>query len=188
MKKSLIALLLTSLAGAPLLAHAAEYGRVLPEKSQVAFVFRQMNVPVEGQFKRLKGELKFNPAAPATAKAAIDLDLASIDAGSSEANDEVAGKSWFNTAQFPTARFASTAVKPLGGNRFEVTGTMTIKGRTKTVVAPATFTEAGGTATFAGSFVLRRDAFGIGEGMWADPSVVANEIDIKFRIVAAAGN
>jgi len=33
--------------------------------------------------------------------------------------------------------------------------------------------------------VLKRMDFGIGEGPWADVSAVANEIDIKFHVVAA---
>jgi polyisoprenoid-binding protein YceI len=143
-------------------------------------------VPVEGNFKRFTGVLDFDPAKPAAARATLAIDLASIDAGSDEANDEVAGKLWFNTKQFPTARFVATSVKPLGNNRFAVTGNMTIKGRTHVVSTPATFSQANGNAVLDGGFVLRRADYGIGEGMWATFDTVANEIQIKFRLVAAA--
>ncbi|MBS0465139.1 MAG: YceI family protein, partial [Proteobacteria bacterium] len=33
---------------------------------------------------------------------------------------------------------------------------------------------------------LKRGDYGIGEGMWADYGTVANEVQIKFRLVAAA--
>lgn len=179
--KSLV--LMTLLTGA---AQAAEFNTLHPDESRMSFVYKQMNVPVEGGFKRFNGRIGFDPAKPTQGRAEIDIELASIDAGSAEANDEVAGKPWFNTKQFPVARFVSTSVKPLGGNRFEVAGKMSIKGRTLGASTPATFRQEGATAVFEGSFVLKRADYGIGEGMWADFGTVANEVKIKFRLVASS--
>lgn len=167
-------------------AQAAEFNQLQTERSAVSFVFKQMNVPVEGNFKRFRGQIGFDPDKPTAAKAELDIELASIDAGSHEANDEVAGKLWFNTKAFPTARFVATSIKPLGGNRYEVAGKMTIKGRTLDVATPAGFRVEGGLAVFEGAFVLKRADYGIGEGIWADFGTVANEVQIKFRLVASA--
>jgi len=149
-------------------AQAIEFNQLLAHKSAVSFAYKQMNVPLDGGFKRFDGRINFDPAKPALAKAEIDIELASIDTGSEEGNDEVAGKLWFNTRQFPVARFVSTSIKPLD---------------TKT---PATFRQEGNLGVFEGSFVLKRGDYGIGEGMWADYGTVANEVQIKFRLVAAA--
>jgi polyisoprenoid-binding protein YceI len=167
-------------------AHAAEFNTLRPEQSRMSFVYKQMNVPVDGSFKRFNGRISFDPAKPTQGKAEIEIDLASIDTGFAEANDEVGGKLWFNTKQFPTARFVSSSVKPLGGNRFEVAGRMSIKGRTLDASAPATFRQEGSNAVFEGSFVLKRADYGIGEGMWADFGTVANEVQVKFRLVVSA--
>ncbi len=177
------ALLLALLTGA---AHAVEYNTLRPEQSRMTFVYKQMNVPLEGSFKRFNGQIIFDPAKPTLAKAMIEIDLASIDAGSDEANDEVAGKLWFNTKQFPSARFVSTSIKSLGNNRFEVAGKMSIKGRTHDASTPATFHPEGANGVFEGSFVLKRADYGLGEGMWADFGTVANEVQIKFRLVASS--
>ena len=75
-------------------------------------------------------------------------------------------------------------VKALGGNRFEAIGKMTIKGQTRDVVAPFTFKQEGANGVFDGGFVLKRMDYNIGEGPWADVSAVANEIEIKFHVVA----
>jgi polyisoprenoid-binding protein YceI len=166
-------------------AHAAEFNALQPDKSRMTFVYRQMNVPVEGSFKRFGGRLSFDPAAPTQGTAQIEIDLASIDTGVAEANEEAAGKLWFNTKQYPVARFVSSSVKALGGNRFEVAGKMSIKGRTLDVSTPATFRQEGPNGVFEGSFVLKRADYGIGEGMWADFGTVANEVQIKFRLVAS---
>jgi len=167
-------------------AHAIEFNQFLAGKSALSFVSKQMNVPVEGQFKSFRGKIAFDPAKPAAAKAELEIDLASIDAGSKDANDEVAGKAWFDTKTHPVAKFVSTSVKPLGGNRFELAGKMTIKGRTQDLSTPVTLRQEGNSATFEGSLVLKRADYAIGEGMWADFSAVANEVQIKFRVVATA--
>ena len=167
-------------------AHATEFNQLQPDKSAVTFAYKQMNVPMDGRFSRFSGRISFDPAKAAATQAEIAIELASIDTGSPEGNDEVAGKLWFNTKQFPVARFVSTAIKPLGNNRFEVAGKMSIKGRTLDAKTPATFRQEGSLGVFEGSFLLKRGDYGIGEGMWADFGTVANEVQIKFRLVAAA--
>lgn len=165
-------------------AHAIEYNQVQPDKSAVNFVYKQMGVAVDGKFKKFSSQLSFDPAKPTAAKTVFEVDLASVDTGAPEGDDEVAGKPWFNTKAFPTARFVSSSVKALGGNRYEVAGQLSIKGKTQEVVVPATFTPQGSSAVFDGAFTIRRADFSIGEGAWAKFDIVANDVQIKFRITA----
>ena len=167
-------------------AQAIEFNQFQLNKSSLSFVSKQMNVPVEGRFRTFRSKLSFDPAKPAAAKAELEIDLASIDAGSKDADDEVASKAWFDTRTFPVAKFVSTSVKPLGGNRYEVAGKMTIKGRTQDLTTPVTVTQQGNSATFEGSLVLKRADYAIGDGVWADFGTVANEVQIKFRLLATA--
>jgi len=176
-------LALATLGAGPALA--IEYSTLLAERSQVAFTSRQMGVPVEGLFGKFTTSLVFDPARPEAGHATIEIDLASIDAGSAEANEEVVGKNWFHVKAHPTARFTSSGVKVLGGGRFEVRGPLTLKGRTQEVAAPFSFRADGGNGVFEGIFTLKRLDFAIGEGAWGDTSTVANEVQIKFRFVAA---
>ncbi len=177
--------LLAALA-APHVASAAEYTAIDAAKSKLAFGYTQMGVPLEGEFKKFEAKLAFDPAKPEAARATLVVPVASVDAGFAEANDELGGKLWFDAASHPTARFESTSVKVLGPNRFEVRGPLTIKGRTREVTAPVTFTPQGKGGVLAGTFTLKRADFGIGEGMWADFGTVANEIRIDFQLAAVA--
>lgn len=172
-------------AALPLAAHAIEYNQVVAEQSAIAFTYKQMGVAVDGKFKRFSSQLSFDPAKPAAAKASFEVDLASVDTGAAEGDAEVAGKPWFNTKAFPTARFVSGSVKALGGDRYEVSGQLTIKGKTQPVVVPASFTAQGKSGFFSGSFTIRRADFAIGEGAWAKFDIVANDVDVKFRIAAS---
>lgn len=183
MKKFLF--LILALVAAPFAA-AAQYA-VQPEKSTLVFVYKQMGVPVDGRFKKFAARIEFDPAKLAAAKAEITVDLASIDTGMTESDEEVTGKNWFDVKNNPQAKFVATTVKSLGGNRYEAAGKMTIKGRTQDVTTPFTYTPQGNAATFEGTFTLKRADYGLGQGAWADFGTVANEIQIKFRFLAAAG-
>ena len=99
-------------------AAAVEYTAIDAAKSRLAFGYTQMGVPLEGDFTKFNVQLAFDPARPEAARAAMVVPLASVDAGFPDANTELTGKLWFDAAAHPTARFESTAVKALGGNRF----------------------------------------------------------------------
>lgn len=165
-------------------AHAVEYTTVLPKQSSIGFEFRQMGVPVKGGFKRFTTQMQFDPAKPEAARASIEIDLASIDAGSPDADDESAGKLWFDRGVYPKANFVSREVRALGNNRFELHGTLTLKGKSRDMVIPVSYAPGANASTFDGNFVLKRLDFGIGEGMWADVATVANEVQVRFRIAA----
>ena len=186
MQVSLRTLFIASFAVAAGNAAAIEYGAVQSDKSTLTFTSRQMGVPVQGRFPKFTARVAFDPAKPDAAKVDISIDLAAIDAGSKDANDEVVGKQWFNIKMFPVASFTSNAVKTLGANRYEVTGPLTIKGKAVPVTAAFTFKAEGGNGIFDGSFTLKRIDFAIGEGPWADLSTVANEVQVNFHVVAAA--
>lgn len=166
------------LASAP--AHA---GTVDHKKSHIGFTFRQMNVPVEGSFPKFTANVAFNPASPETSQAEIEVDLAGIDTGSTDGDTEVKRKLWFNVESFPKAKFTSTAIKPLGGNRYEVTGTLGIKGRSRDLKFPVTLKPDAGGTLMEGAFPLLRLQFGIGEAQWSDTETVADEVQVRFKIL-----
>jgi len=167
-------------------ASATEFNTVDADHSSLVFVYRQMGVPVDGRFRKFSAQISFDPARTNAARAVIAIDLASVDTGSAEGDDAVAGKSWFDSKAFPVARFVSSAIKPLGGARYQVTGSLAIKGHTQEISAPFTFSAQAGKAAFDGSLTLRRADFAIGEGEWSDFDTVANDVQIKFHILAVA--
>ncbi len=167
-------------------APALEFRQVQTNDSAVTFGFRQMGVPLDGKFNKFSAQLSFDPAQLAKAQARIDIDLASIDTGSAEGNEEVVGRKWFNVKDYPTASFVSTGIKSLGGNRYQAFGKLSIKGRTQDVAAPVTFQSDGKRGIFEGAFEIKRLDYAIGEGEWTDVSSVANEIQVKFHVVVNA--
>ncbi len=156
------------------------------DKSRITCVSRQEKVPVEAQFRKFTAQIAFDPAKPEAGKAQIAIDLDSFDIGFAEYNQDAKGKNWFDVRSFPRATFVSTGIRALGGGRFEVRGPLTIKGKTNEAVAPFTYKEDAATGVFDGVFTIKRLQYNIGEGVWKDTDVVADEVQIRFRIVVAA--
>lgn len=167
-------------------AHAAEFNQVQANKSTLTFAYKQMGVPMEGKFRKFMGRIAFDPARLSAAQAQIEVNPADIDTGLSDADAEALGKLWFNVKAYPSTQFVSTGVKALGGNRYEALGKLTIKGKSQDVSAIFTFKPEGTVGTFDGTFTLKRLDYAIGEGEWTDVSAVANEVQVKFHIVANA--
>ncbi|WP_179401851.1 YceI family protein [Burkholderia guangdongensis] len=183
MKSSVSRFLLTALAAASLVASGAARADVDAAKSKVSVIAKQMNVPTEGVFKKFSAQVRFDPAKAAQGSAQVSIDVGSYDLGDPMYNDQVAGKDWFDAKDYPRATFVSTAIAPAGGNKYNVTGKLTIKGKTQTLTVPVTVTQSGATQTFDGVLPIKRSAFDVGTGEWKDTSVVADDVQIKFHIV-----
>lgn len=162
-------------------AHAADQALVAAQ-SEVTFVAKQLGVPLDGKFKTFSAQTAFDPKSPQTSKIAFTVDLGSV-ALNADADAELVKPDWFNTPKFPKATFQSTAIKALGGGRFEVAGKLAIKGNARDLVVPVQLKQAGGLSTATGSFALKRLDFKVGEGDWSDTSVVANDVQVKFKLV-----
>jgi polyisoprenoid-binding protein YceI len=180
--KALLALSLAAALGGPAVAQT-----LVPEGSEIRFVSRQMGVPVEGRFTRFTAQIRLDLQQPAASSVALAIDTRSIAFGAPDTEAEAAKPAWFASAQFPQAQFRSTAVKPAGSGRFDVEGTLTVKGIARTLQVPVTLAPgpAPGQGTASGSFTLRRMDFRLGEGEWADTGVVANEVAVRFRLQLA---
>ena len=163
------------------LAAQAQEKKIIRERSYVRFVTKQMNVPVEGQFRVFDGTVFFDPLHPADTKARFTVDTGSIDLHNEEGETEAKRKLWLDVPGFPAAKFVTKSVKALGNNRFEATGTLTLKGTSVDVVAPFTVTDANLLRTVDGQFPLKRLRFKVGEGQWSDTDTVADEVLVRFR-------
>jgi polyisoprenoid-binding protein YceI len=163
-------------------AAALAQAKLVPAQSEVSFVTKQMGVPVDGKFKKFDAKIDFDPKKPEAGQVAITIDTGSAAIGVPETDAEMPKPIWFNVAKFPQASFKSSAIKGLGNGKFEVAGKLDIKGNTRDIVVPVQITQAGAGSTATGSFVIKRLDFKIGEAEWADTTIVANDVTVKFKL------
>ena len=156
--------------------------KLVPAQSEISFTSKQMGVPVDGKFKKFDAQVAFDPKKPDAAKIALTIDLASASLGAAETEAELAKPDWFSLKQFPQATFQSTSVKALGGGKFDVAGKLNIKGASRDVIVPVALAQAGASTTATGAFTIKRLDFRIGDGDWKDTSMVANDVQVKFKL------
>jgi polyisoprenoid-binding protein YceI len=150
--------------------------------SEIAFTTKQMGVPVDGKFGRFSAQIALDPKKPETGSVAFTIDTGSARFGSAELDAEVPKATWLNVPRFPQASFASSAIKAAGPGRFEVAGKLTIKGAVRDVTVPVQVTQAGAASTATGAFTIKRLDFKVGDGDWADTSMLANDIQVRFKL------
>jgi len=175
-----------TIAAVALLSTAAASARaqqIVPAQSEIAFTSKQMGVPVDGKFKKFDAQVAFDPKKPETAKIAFTIDLGSVSLGVAETEAELAKPDWFDSRKFPQATFQSASVKAPGGpGKYEVVGKLTIKGTSQNVVVPVSLAQNGSATTVTGAFTIKRLDFKIGDGDWKDTSMVANDVQVKFKL------
>ncbi len=175
--------LLVFIAALSLAASVSAQQKLVPAQSEIAFTVKQMGVPLDGKFSKFDAQLAFDVKKPEAGKIAFSIDLGSAAVGDAETTRELKKPEWFNQAKFPTATFSSTSIKSISPGKLEVAGTLTIKGNAKPVVVPVTLVPGTAGVTIAqGSFNIKRIDFKIGEGDWADVSIVANDVIVKFKL------
>jgi polyisoprenoid-binding protein YceI len=161
---------------------AAAQQKLLSGQSSIAFEIKQMGVPVQGHFKQFDARISFDAAKLAASKVNFTVDMASATLGAPEIDSELPKPTWFNTPKFPQAQFTSSAFKALGGGKFEVAGKLAIKGQSRDVTVPLAMSQNGATTTATGVLPIKRLAFRIGEGDWADTSMVADDVQVRFKL------
>jgi polyisoprenoid-binding protein YceI len=177
--------IVSSLAAAAAWSGAACAQQLQAAGSEIAFTSKQMGVPVDGRFRKFDAQVAFDPKKPESAKIAFTVDLASVALGAAEVEAEVVKPDWFDTSKFPQATFQSTAVKAAGPGKYEVAGRLTIKGASQNVSVPVALAQAGAATTATGAFVIKRLDYKIGDGDWKDTSMVANDVQVRFKLTLA---
>lgn len=103
--------------------------------SSAQFAVRHMMVAtVRGQFGKLTGRVRWDPAKPSEARVEAQVEVASIDTREPKRDAHLRSPDFFDAEKYPTMTFRSTSVTPAGPGRFKLAGELTIRGVTRPVV------------------------------------------------------
>jgi polyisoprenoid-binding protein YceI len=107
--------------------------------SEVLFQVRHLLTKVRGRFSDFSGSIAFDPAQPERSTVALTIRATSIDTNQADRDAHLRSDDFFSVERFPTLTFTSTKVAPLGGGQYDVTGDLTIRGITKSIVLPVAY-------------------------------------------------
>ena len=156
---------------------------LVPAGSEIGFTTKQMGVPVDGKFSAFNAQIALDPKKPETGTVSFSIDTGSARFGSAELDAEVPKPTWLSVALFPKATFQSSSIKSAGAGRFEVAGKLAIKGSVRDITVPVQLVQSGTTSTASGAFTIKRLEFKVGEGEWTDTSLLANDVQVRFKLV-----
>lgn len=184
MRRTLVSLGLAALVLATPAAAAANVWTVDKARSVLGFKGQASGVGFEGRFRTWDAQITFDPNNLAAARVAATVNVASVATGNGDRDELLPTAAFFNTARFPQATFVASRFTARGGNRYEATGDLTIKGITKPVTLPFTLAINGNTAQMTGSVALNRSAFAVGTGQWASDDTIDRTVVVTINLTA----
>ena len=159
--------------------------RVLMDRSEVRVTGTQQGESFSGTFGEVDAAIRFLPGDLADSRVRVEIPLNMMDLGSSDRNDAVPSKTWFNMRLHPVATFAADTIRA-DGEGYVADGTLTVKGLQRPVSLPFTLDETGGITTMRGSVVLDRTQWNLGEAPWDTEEFVAHDVRVDVELVAEA--
>ncbi len=114
---------------------------------------------VHGIMKGLTATISFDQASPEKSKITASIDAKTINTGNGMMNKHAEESEALDTGKYPVITFVSTAIAKKG-DAYEATGNLTLKGVTKEVKFPFTFSK----DVFNGKFTIAPKEFNITRG------------------------
>jgi polyisoprenoid-binding protein YceI len=105
-----------------------------PNHTSLGFTGKHMMVTtVRGRFKDFTGQVEVDDDDPKTALATLTIKVASLDTGQDQRDQHLRSADFFDVERYPEMTVATTGVESRGGNRYQVTGDLTIKDQTRPI-------------------------------------------------------
>lgn len=131
-----------------------------------------------GVFKTFKGTMKFDGSDLANSKFDLKIDVNSINTGNGMQNKKALTAEWFDATKYPQITYTSSKFEKTGDNAYAVTGTLKIKGTSKSYKIPFEFNPSGTSGKFTGKFNVKRSDFKIGKPGGNVPDVMKIEFSV----------
>jgi polyisoprenoid-binding protein YceI len=158
----------------------------------VSFTGKHMMITkVRGIFKDVTGTVEYDEADPARSSVEVTIPAATVETGMEARDNHLRSVDFLDVESHPALTFRSTAIAPKG-DRWTITGDLTIRGVTRPVVLD---TEALGVvmgmdgrrhAGFAATTKIKRSDWGLtwNVGLEAGGWLVSDEISIELDVAA----
>ena len=150
--------------------------------STLGFAGSYQGEAFNGTFPGFVTRLSFDPAKPATGRLDVSIPLATATTRNPDYDGELRGSAFFDSRKFPQARYTATTFRALGGNRFAADGMLNLRGVSRPVTLTFTWT-AGAKPVLSGTATVKRLAFGVGGGEWADTGLIPDDIKVSTKVV-----
>ena len=147
---------------------------------------------MDGQFDDYAGTIEFDPADAKSFKADATIQVTSINTHVDGRDKHLRSADFFDAEKFPTITFQATQLEAKGGENYNITGSLTIRGVTKTIVIPSTISGpvkspfGASVIGLSGEAEINRQDFGVSWSKAMDNGglVVGDIVKLKINIEA----
>jgi polyisoprenoid-binding protein YceI len=165
--------------------------KIDPSHSHLEFAVRHLMIStVKGRFGVVEGTVLTDAANPATVDVNVTIDAASIDTREAQRDAHLKSPDFFDVATFPTLTFKGGRVTEASGDRFRLTGDLTIHGVTREVTLDVASEGrgkdpwGGERAGYSATTKIKRSDFGLtwNQVLEAGGIAVGDEIKISLDV------
>lgn len=160
-----------------------------PYHTQIEFSAKHLGMmTVRGHFAEVTAKGEIDVEHPERSQVEATVNTASIRTHNEQRDSDLRSSNFLDVDKYPTITFKSTQIEPAGGDRYNVTGDLTIKGNTRPVTLAALkygeFSDPnmGHRIGYAAETQINRKDFGMRFEMMLDGRfIVSNEIQINIE-------
>jgi polyisoprenoid-binding protein YceI len=149
------------------------------ENTKIEFTGKKADGKHDGGFKKLTGTATVPDGKIENAKLEVTIETDSIWSDNPGLTTHLKAADFFDVKTNPTAKFVSTKIAG-DGDKFNVTGDLTLNGKTKSITFPAKIAATAGTFTLTAAFKIDRTQFGMAYGK----GKIEDEVDLKVNVDA----
>lgn len=155
--------------------------------SRITFIAHSRLVDAIGTFDTWDAEILFDAEKVEASSVNITIDAKSVNTRVQMRDGHLRSDAFFATDSFPTITFKSAFINKLADDRLNITGDLTIRGRTKRITIPSRlvfFDAASNMGRVKGATTVFRDEFGVSFNPPVNP--IEPEIEIQFDVTFKA--
>jgi polyisoprenoid-binding protein YceI len=147
-------------------------------KAKISFAVKGPFGTVHGNFSGLTATIQFSEKDLAGSSLLASVEVKTISTGIKLRNSDLRDKEvWFNAAKYPKITFKSKKIEKTAKG-YKALGDLTLKGTTKSIEIPFTFTVKGSTGVFKSQFEINRQDYHLGK----EGGSVGNTVTINLEV------
>jgi polyisoprenoid-binding protein YceI len=149
------------------------------DNTKIEFTGKKADGKHDGGFKKLTGTATVPEGKIENAKIEVTIETDSIWSDNPGLTTHLKNADFFDVKTNPTAKFVTTKIAA-EGDKYNVTGDLTLNGKTKSITFPAKITATGGAFNLNAAFKIDRTQFGMAYGK----GKIEDEVELKVNVDA----
>ncbi len=145
-------------------------------RSTITFEIKNMGITTGGSIGGLLTKVRFTPENLNASTLEASVDVNTINTDNSSRDEHLRSEDFFDVARYPKITLKSISFKHKSGSNYVGTFTLTIKGKSKQIEMPFTFSDKDNVVEFKGKFKIHRLDFGVG----TESIILSNDVTVNI--------